>query len=189
MPTLRVIPSGRGTTIYPTRSDRGEASLERFVQACDSVDKPDDDKRRQIWAEIPHTLMDNHFSGNPIVKYVGEMGGQGTWTTARGRLPEGIPKEYLESRKDVKVGPRSKAARYENPVVAVKHIDFPEGDEKKPYTWVHVSFQSTGSTNITCVNALRELKLFVRKRERGKGDSKHVWAIEMNEGRELYLKT
>ena len=57
------------------------------------------------------------------------------------------------------------------------------------YTVVHVSFQYTGSTNITCVNALRELKLFVRERSRGKGDSKRIWAIEMDEGRELYLKT
>ena len=150
--------------------------------------KPDD-KRQQIWAKMPHTSMENPFSGNPVVKYVDEMGGKGTWTTARGRLPEGIPKKYLQCRKDVKVGPRSKAARYKNPVVAVNHIEFPARDVRKPYTVVHVSFQATGSTNITYVNALRELKLFLRERLRGKRDSKRVWAIEINEGRELYLKT
>ena len=85
------------------------------------------------------------------------------------------------------IGPWSKAMMYENPVVAVKQ--FPEGSVRKSYTVVHVSFQSTGSTNIKYANALRELKLFVRERLRGRGDSKRAWAIEMNEGRELYLKT
>ena len=87
----------------------------------------------------------------------------------------------------MKIGSWPKAARYENPVVAVKQ--FPEGNVRKSYTLVHISFQSTGSTNITYANALRELKTFVRGRLRGRGDSKRAWAIEMNEGRGLYLKT
>ena len=58
--------------------------------------KPDDDKCQQIWAKIPHTSMDNHFSANPAVKYIGEMGGKSTWTTARGRFPESIQKGPTE---------------------------------------------------------------------------------------------
>ena len=177
----------------PPFTQQGPAEVKRLFDSMSKLmigsPKPDDDKRRQIWDELPHTSMDNHFSGNNVIKYIGELGGRGLWTTARGRLPEGIPKKYLQCKKEVLIGPRSKAARYENPVVAVKHVQFPAGDEKKPYSVVRVSFQSTGSTNITCVNALRELKLFVRKRERGRGASKRVWAIEMNEARELYLKT
>ena len=87
--------------------------------------KPDDDKRRQIWDELPHTSIDSHLSGNNVVKYIGEMGGKGTWTMARGRLPEGIPKKHLQCKKDV---------------LTVKHVDFPEGDAKKPYSVVHASF-------------------------------------------------
>ena len=177
----------------PPFTQQGPAEVQRLFDSMSKLvkgsPKPDDDKRRQIWDELPHTSMDNHFSGNNVIKYIGELGGRGTWTTARGRLPEGIPKKYLQCKKEVQINARSKAARYENPVVAVKHVAFPEGAAQKPYSVVHVSFQSTGSTNITCVNALRELKLFVRKRERGRGASKRVWAIEMNEGRALYLKT
>ena len=118
-----------------------------------------------------------------------KTGGKGTWTTARDRLPKDIPKQYLHAKKGTLINSRSKAARFENPVVAVKHVTFPEGSNKKPYTVVHVSFQSTGGTNIACVNALRELKLYVRERTRGRGDNKRIWAIEMNEGQELYLKS
>ncbi len=54
---------------------------------------------------------------------------------------------------------------------------------------MHVSFQSTGSCIISSVNALNEVNLYVRKQEKGQGKQKRVWAIEMNEARELYLKT
>ena len=151
--------------------------------------KPDDDKRRQIFTKMPHITMDNHFSGDRIIQLIGESGGKGTWTTARGRLPGGIPKKHLHGKKDVPINARSKAARFENPVVAVKHVTFPAGDTRKPYTVAHVTFQSTGGTNITCVNALSQLKLFVRERSKGQGETKRILAIEMNEGRELYLKT
>ena len=59
---------------------------------------------------------------------------------------------------------------------------------RKPYTVVHISFQSTGSTNITWVNTLQELKFFVRECLGGNGDSKRIWEIETNKGRELYLQ-
>ena len=70
------------------------------------------------------------------MKYVGKMGGKGTWTTARGRLPEGILKKYLQCRKDVKVGPQSKAVRYKNPLVSVKRIEFSARDVHKPYSCI-----------------------------------------------------
>jgi hypothetical protein len=52
-----------------------------------------------------------------------------------------------------------------------------------------VTFQSTSSTNISTVNALNENQLFVREKERGRGSGKRKWAIEMNEGRQLYLSS
>jgi len=39
------------------------------------------------------------------------------------------------------------------------------------------------------VNALNTLLFFIAKRERGIGESKRKWGIEMNDARYLYLKT
>ena len=91
----------------------------------------------------------------------------------------------------------SRAARFEQPVIAVKEVKFPPDSEKKSYMIVHVpfqstdsekksymivhvSFQSTGSTNITTINALDQVELYVNQRERGRGGEKQIWAIEMN---------
>jgi len=79
-------------------------------------------------------------------------------------------------------------ARFEQPIVAVKYVHHPAESEKESYCVVHVSFQSTGGTNIQSVNALPELQLYVRERTKGHGDSKRKWGIEMNKARELYLK-
>ena len=76
--------------------------------------------------------------------------------------------------KECKVDLRSRVARFENPIVAVKHV-VSTTPREKDYTIVHVSFQSTGSTNIQCVNVLREVTHFVRRRGRGRGDNKRVW--------------
>jgi regulatory protein YycI of two-component signal transduction system YycFG len=57
----------------------------------------------------------------------------------------------------------------------------------KAYTGNIVSFQSTGPTNISGVNNLPSLQLYVTKRVRGRGGEKRVWAIEQNEARETYL--
>ena len=90
--------------------------------------------------------------------------------------------------KECKVDLRSRVAQFENPIIAVKHVVSTTPCEKD-YTIVHVSFQSTGSTNIQCVNVLHEVSNFVRRRERGRGNNKRFWAIEMNERREIYVKT
>ena len=39
------------------------------------------------------------------------------------------------------------------------------------------------------MNALDDVDLYVRQREKGKASTKRIWAIEMNDGRELYLIT
>ena len=48
-------------------------------------------------------------------------------------------------------------------------------------------FQSTGATNIMCVNSVSDGSFYVRKKDRGRGDDKYVRLIEMNMGRDLYL--
>jgi hypothetical protein len=144
---------------------------------------------RQIFTERPHTTWDNFFSGCQIFDWLGEKGFGATMTCRRDRLPCQVPKEYLHAKKTVS-DTRSRAARFNEPVTAVKQTLFSLDDtEHMPYKRVHVSFQSTSSTNISTVNALNSNKLFVVKKERGQGVNKRKWAIEMNEARQLYLKT
>jgi len=58
--------------------------------------------------------------------------------------------------KGTAVNLKSKVARFEQPVIAVKTVTQPANlrRTKKDYTLVHVSFQSTGGTNISTVNTL-----------------------------------
>jgi hypothetical protein len=53
------------------------------------------------------------------------------------------------------------------------------------------SFQSTSSCNIASVNGINACTLYAQTKERGrlKHNMKRKWAIEMNEARELYLRT
>jgi hypothetical protein len=53
---------------------------------------------------------------------------------------------------------------------------------------LHVSFHSTRGTNISTVNALSLVDLYVHKRNKGRGQQKRTWGIEMNDARETYLK-
>jgi hypothetical protein len=56
------------------------------------------------------------------------------------------------------------------------------------FTKAHYSFQSTGTTNIGTVNSLNGIRFYVeKKKERGAGESKRMWAIEMNENHQIYL--
>ena len=148
-----------------------------------------DDKRRQIFEEPPHLTMDNFFSGDTVTKYLGEQGWKGTMTCRRDRLPNGVDKKHFNYVKGAPVNQRSKVARFNQPIVAVKHVLGDEVTGTKPYTLVHCSFQSTGGTNISCVNSMSEVGLYVHERNRGRGNEKRTWAIEMNEPRETYLKT
>jgi hypothetical protein len=107
---------------------------------------------------------------------------------------------------------RSKVARFEQPIIAVviqsrkkasndddnvqgtraltKKDNEPVADKKKEYVICHVSFQfqSTGGTNITSVNALSSVELYVREQNKGRGNQKRTWGIEMNEAHETYMK-
>jgi hypothetical protein len=76
---------------------------------------------------------------------------------------------------------KTKVARFNKPIVLVRKAE--------TYQRVHVSFQSTSSCNLSSVNSLPKASFYVAQRERGRGEHKRFWGIEMNDARELYLKT
>ena len=65
----------------------------------------------------------------------------------------------------------------------------PANPDDKPYVRTHVSFQSTGATNISSVNAISQCHLSVRQKSRGSEPHKRVYGLEMNEARATYLGT
>ena len=91
-------------------------------------------------------------------------------TCRRDRTMEGVSKEDLHIKKTVS-DTRSKAARFNAPIKVTKETLFTVANtERKLYMHVHVSFQSTSSTNISTVNAINSNRLFVmKKQERGQG--------------------
>jgi hypothetical protein len=110
----------------------------------------------------------------------------------RNCLPKSVPRKYFNFIKAAPVNARSKVARFEQPIIAVKHVKHQDSDRqcdnKKDYVLCHVSFQSTGGTNISMVNALSLVDLYVCDCSKGRGQQKRTWVIEMNEARETYLK-
>ena len=154
--------------------------LEKLIPMVDG----EDGETKKLYSNRPHSTWDNHFSGDQMMQWAGENGFGLTMTCRRDRLPKGVEGKYWHKEK-TDANRRSKLARFFNPIVAVK--TFAADGDKKAYRRVHVSFQSTGPTNISTVNALSSCKLEVQKRERGVRANKRKWAIEWNSGRGLYL--
>ena len=165
--------------------------LDDIEPQCDGGAGNDNGDGRKIWREKPHLCFDNYFSGDKVINEIGKRGFKATMTCRRDRLPGDITKGHLHHKKQQQVTAYSRAARFEKPIVAVKVVfqdkGEEKGDERQAYVLCHVSFQSTGTTNISCVNSLHECGLYVNKRSRGRAEMKRVWAIEMNEARATYL--
>jgi hypothetical protein len=68
------------------------------------------DKRKQIFDERVHVAMDNHFSGDDVLCYLGEGGWKGTMTCRCNRLPKSVPSKYFNFIKAAPVNARSKVA-------------------------------------------------------------------------------
>ena len=175
----------------------GPVEVKRMIELINPLikgnPKDENDTRRQIFDDTPHITLDNFFSGDQVLQYLGERGYQATMTCRRDRLPDlgqhKMSKIFFNYVKGRTVDHRSKVARFEQPIVAVKHVSANQDTGSRAYTLTHCSFQSTGGTNISGVNALYEVGLYVRERNRGRGENKRRWAIEMNEARDTYLKT
>ena len=79
-------------------------------------------KRRQSFSDEPCLGMDNHFSGEDVNAFLGDNGYKTIHTTARGRLGKDL-KQHYHHQKGVGVGPRSKAERFEHPIVAERRCE------------------------------------------------------------------
>ena len=145
------------------------------VQATPTQELP----QRKIFRTKPTVCADNFFFDDKMLELIGEKGFSSIGTCARNCLPKEIEKKYLHALKHPPGCKFARVAKMTNPIVAVKNCD--------GYQRVHVSFQSTSSANITTVNCLNDVRLFVELRERGKGKNKRTWGIEMNDARRLYL--
>jgi hypothetical protein len=160
---------------------------------------------RKIFSAKPHSTWDNYFSGDFIFDWMGRKGFPVTMTVRRDRLPSAIPAIYMCKEKTSNDDKKSRVARFNHPITAIKTGTVPVLVPVTPvltvpvtpvlvpaartYTRVHVSFQSTSSCNIACVDSINGNSRFVRRKERGAGKNKRSWAIEMNEARQLYLAT
>lgn len=137
-----------------------------------------------IFREKPHMTWDNFFSGEVICEYAAEQGFGITTTMRRDRAPKSIPSKHLCLKKTDPKGQRPRMAKWIPPVVATKIV----GNSSMMQL---TSFQSTSSCNFLSVNAYNECSLYAVKKERGQHQkgTKREWAIEMNDARELYLRT
>ncbi len=175
--------------------------------------KEPNDNRRQIFEDHIHVAMYNFFSDDKVLRFFGEGGWKATMTCRRDWLLKEVPKMYFNFLKAMPVNTRSKVARFGQPIIAFQNViqprkkasnddddvhgtrmltkkdNEPVADEKKDYVICHVSFQFTGETNITSVNALSLVELYVHEQNKGRGNQKKTWWIEMNEACETYLKT
>ena len=125
--------------------------------------KPSSDPRRQIFSGKFHITLDNYFSSNNTLAYLGELGLGSILTCHQDRLPAGI-KKFLHAAKGVLVNHRSRCARYESPIIATKHVPAQAG--KVMYSLTHVSFQSMRSCNLSSVNSLDKVDLYIRSAPR-----------------------
>ena len=121
------------------------------------------------------------------MNYLGSNGFGGVFTCTKNRLPKGVKNEVFHHLKTDN-SQKTKVARFYEPIVAMKQ--FPAtNNHSNSYERAHISFQSTSSCNISTVNAISACSFFTREKERGVGENKRKFHIEMNEGRQLYLKS
>ena len=143
---------------------------------------------KKIFRVCPHMTWDNFFLGDEIMEHLGKLGFGCTMTCRRDRLPGGLDKTYFHHERNA-VSKIKKGARFLQPIAAIKTVVASADEGGKLYSRVYVSFQSTGSTNISTVNALNSNNLSIVNKERGVGVNKRIWGIEMCDARYLYLQS
>jgi hypothetical protein len=155
----------------------GKLLVDMIILLLVGATKDPTDKRKHIFSECVHIAIDNHFSGDEVLRYLGEGGWKQTMTCRCDRLPKSVPRKYFNFIKAAPVNARSKVAQFEQPIIAVKHVKHQDSDrvtDKKDYVLCYVSFQSTGGTNIYTINALLLVDLYVRDCSKGRVQQKRT---------------
>lgn len=147
------------------------------------IDRNELAPRRGIFRSKPHLTWDNFFPSEEIFEHAAEHGYGLTMLLRGDRIPTGIPKKYLHVKKTLPGEHRAHITRFMQPIIATKKI----GNSLIQLT----SFQSTSSCNFLSVDAYNECGLYAQPQEKGRfwPFSKQQGAVEMNDARELYLRT
>ena len=126
---------------------------------------------RQIFRIPPHLTFDNHYSGDGLQQYARETIKNISLlsTCARNKTPKDIPPEYLHIDKPDHTN-WAKVTRFLEPIVITK--TYPPRNDKAGYKRIHVSMQSTSSTNFSMVNAINACSSQPHKKSRGQGENK-----------------
>jgi hypothetical protein len=70
----------------------GPLEVKRLVELLNPLikgnPKDEEDGRRQIFENQPHITLDNFFSGDQVIHYLGERGYKATMTCRHDRLPK-----------------------------------------------------------------------------------------------------
>jgi hypothetical protein len=174
--------------------------LERMV-ATEFDDLPDRQPSQTKYCEKkifdincpPAYTTDNFFYSDPLVERLGRKGWAWNSTIPLDRLPG--ESKYFHHVKLKGKGPlTAKITKWYEPVVFVKyHPEVPEaqGTPENPAGkafWQHaVSMCSTSSCNWGGCNYFDQIFAFAVMKERGRGEHKFQWPVEMNHCRLNYL--
>lgn len=121
-------------------SKKGTNEMVHLLKKIEPMVEGADGNTKKIFRVKPTAIADNFFFDDKCCNWIGKNGFSSLGTMARNALVNKIDKKYLHYEKHAPGDPRSKVARFINPIVAVKDYD--------GFQRVHVSFQSTSSTNI-----------------------------------------
>jgi hypothetical protein len=169
----------------------GICETRRIAEAINKMVLTDDDRPYEyapkgIFTQKPSITADNYFGNDLVDDWMGSQGFGFMHTTRRDCLPAGVPDWAWHKESVLSTDKRTRVARFLHPITAVQEKNT---NGQNPYTRVFCSFQSTGPTNISCINVLNKNQLFARTKARGIGTQKRHWVIEMNDARQHYLGT
>jgi len=170
----------------PKGWSNGEFELKLLLDQLDNLTEGSSSKLKKIFDIKAHLTTDNYFNGYKIRDEGGRRGYGLLQTLGRGYLFKEDVKQHFHHQK-TGADERTKSARYLTPIVAVKQV--PAADDALGYDDIITSFQSTSSCNISAVNSINSCELYCLTKHRGRNEHHRAWGVEMNQARQLYLRT